>query len=571
MRILFLTHTFNSLAQRLFVELTERGHQVSIEYDINDAVATEAVALFEPELIIAPFLKRAIPDAIWSRTPCIVLHPGIIGDRGPSALDWAIMNDETEWGVTALQANAEMDAGDIWASSLFPMRAARKSSIYRNEITDAAVMAVLNSLDRFQAGDFRPTPLDYSNSAVRGQLRAAMHQSDRAIDWTKNTTETVLRKIRAADSIPGVLDQLGDESYYLFNATADGSFHGRAGDLLAQRDGAVCRATTDGAVWISHLRPQAGPLAGLKLPATVALGDAAGDLRDDPIGLMDTDGRDTLQEIGYHEEDGVGYLRFAFYNGAMGTEQCQRLLAAYRQVRRRDVRIIALTGGPDFWSNGIHLNLIEHSLSPADESWRNINAMNDLAREIITTDDKLTVAALQGNAGAGGVFLALATDRVLARRGVILNPHYKGMGNLYGSEYWTYTLPRRAKTPEALQITDNRLPLGTTQATAMGLVDEVIDARGDEYTTELKRALARMAQAPELGQLLQTKQAQRHADEQIKPLERYREEELKRMQLNFYGFDPSYHVARYNFVHRRPHSWTPLHLALHRRRVASAA
>ena len=37
------------------------------------------------------------------------------------------------------------------------------------------------------------------------------------------------------------------------------------------------------------------------------------------------------------------------------------------------------------------------------------------------------------------------------------------------------------------------------------------------------------------------------------------------MNLNFYGFDPSYHVARYNFVHHVPHAWTPLHLARHRR------
>ena len=39
--------------------------------------------------------------------------------------------------------------------------------------------------------------------------------------------------------------------------------------------------------------------------------------------------------------------------------------------------------------------------------------------------------------------LPLAADCVYAREGVILNPHYKTMGCLYGSEYWTYTLPRR--------------------------------------------------------------------------------------------------------------------------------
>ncbi|MBL8364089.1 MAG: hypothetical protein JNN14_02285, partial [Comamonas sp.] len=45
---------------------------------------------------------------------------------------------------------------------------------------------------------------------------------------------------------------------------------------------------------------------------------------------------------------------------------------------------------------------------------------------------------------------------------------------------------------------------------------------------------------------------------------RYREEELQRMQRNFYGFDPSYHVARHHFVYRKPHAWTPRHLAPHR-------
>ena len=45
------------------------------------------------------------------------------------------------------------------------------------------------------------------------------------------------------------------------------------------------------------------------------------------------------------------------------------------------------------------------------------------------------------------------------------------------------------------------------------------------------------------------KRRRREADEAEKPLASYRSEELARMRLNFYGFDPSYHVARYNFIH----------------------
>ncbi len=42
------------------------------------------------------------------------------------------------------------------------------------------------------------------------------------------------------------------------------------------------------------------------------------------------------------------------------------------------------------------------------------------------------------------------------------------------------------------------------------------------------------------------------------------------MKLNFFGFDPSYHVARYHFVHKLPRSRTPLWLAPHRRRAGRA-
>ena len=46
MRILLLCHSLNSLTQGLHVELRERGHAVSVELDINDAVTCEAATLF---------------------------------------------------------------------------------------------------------------------------------------------------------------------------------------------------------------------------------------------------------------------------------------------------------------------------------------------------------------------------------------------------------------------------------------------------------------------------------------------------------------------------------------------
>ena len=563
MRILFLIHAFNSLTQRLWMELTEAGHDVSVEFDINDGVTEEAVALWNPDLVVAPFLKRRIPESVWRRRRCIVIHPGIRGDRGPSALDWAIDDGEADWGVTALEANAEMDAGDVWASVGFPMRDATKSSLYRTEVTEAAVVALRLTLDQIARGG-RPRPVDAGESPVRGRLRPPMRQSDRAVDWGRDGTATVLRRIRAADGFPGVRDEILGEPVHLYDAHPEGRLRGKAGDIVAQRDGAICRATADGAVWITHLKRVDGAEPQFKLPAARVLGDKLAGVPEAPLAPDTVVDYPTWRPIRYEESGDVGWLHFPFYNGAMGTAHCEALTRAYRDARSRPTRVIVLMGGPDFWSNGIHLNLIEAADHPAEESWRNINAMDDLVREIVTTDRQLTVAAMQGNAGAGGVFLALAADRVYARDGVILNPHYKGMGNLYGSEYWTYLLPRRVAPEHVRAVTQNRLPVGSREAAAMGLIDGHFGATPWAFGAEVGLRARTLAADRGFDRMLADKMAARQADEAVRPLAAYRSEELERMKLNFFGFDPSYHVARYHFVHKVPRSRTPLWLARHR-------
>ena len=51
----------------------------------------------------------------------MIVHPGIKGDRGPSSLDWAIVNDEKSWGVSILEAADKFDAGPIWAAHEFAL------------------------------------------------------------------------------------------------------------------------------------------------------------------------------------------------------------------------------------------------------------------------------------------------------------------------------------------------------------------------------------------------------------------------------------------------------------------
>jgi putative two-component system protein, hydrogenase maturation factor HypX/HoxX len=579
LRILLLCHSFNSLTQRLFAELRSRGHTLSVELDINDRVTEEAVALFQPDLVLAPFLKRRIPASVWQQVTCLVVHPGPPGDQGPSALDWAVLQRQAQWGVTVLQANDDFDAGPVWAHAAFPVRDVAKGALYRREVTAAALQAVTEAVQRFSAGH-RQAPDDVPAAAPHWQ--PAMKQEHRRIDWAADDTATVLAKLRCADGQPGVLDALWGQACFLTDAhpasvaSLVGFENSAPGDVLAVRDGALLRRTRDGGVWIGQAR-RADPAgtepahASFKQVAAELFDAEAATLPQRPVPLERPD--DEWGELRYceHGPEGarVGCLSFEFYNGAMSTGRCERLRAAWLAVCQRPTQVLLLMGGAGFFSNGIDLNSIEAAAhrpgdSAADASWRNILAMNDLALAVLQTTDRLTVSVLRGNAGAGGAFLALAADEVWAHDSVVLNPHYKNMGNLYGSEYWTYLLPRRLGEAGAKDLMAQRLPLLARDALAMGLIDHN-DAEGragfDLRCLDRGLVLAASYNGPER---LAAKQARRAEDEARRPLADYREQELARMHRNFYGFDPSYHVARHHFVHKQPHAWTPRHLAIHR-------
>ncbi|SEM31599.1 enoyl-CoA hydratase-related protein [Streptacidiphilus jiangxiensis] len=566
MRILLHASAFNSLTQRVAVELAYQRHEISVSLDLGggargESELREAIRRHRPELVVAPMLTSAIPADVWSRHVCLIVHPGPPGDRGPSSLDWALAQGRRRWGVTVLQAVAEMDAGPVWATEEFdiPEHAdaggIAKSDLYRNELADAASAAVLRAVERVASRRFVPAP------APPGRARPYHRQDQRAIDWTAEGTDAVARKLRTADSSPGVLDTLGGRAYYLHGGQPEDELRGVPGTLLATREGAVCRATVDGAVWLTSLRPRRalpdGPPTA-KAPAATVLG-AAGLLRGVPeigVALRPHHKRQTWATVRYHEHGSVGLLRFSFPGGAMSTTDCRRLLTAYRYARSRPTRVLVLGAHRDVFSHGIHLGAIEAAADPAHESWANINAMDDLVEAILTTRDKLTVAALGGNAAAGGLMLALAADEVWVRRGAVLNPHYRLMG-LHGSEFWTYTLPRRVGREHARRLTVDALPVGPERALDLGLVDRILDCtpeRVPEHVADLAQGLA---VDPRLPRRLAAKRGALRRAEGRTPLAWYRAEELALMHRNFYGPDDSYHALRRAFLHKTRPEATP--------------
>lgn len=510
-------------------------HVVSVQYALSDDAMLQSVESFKPDIIFCPYLKKYLPKEIFLKTPTFILHPGIRGDRGHNALDHAIRDGKKEWGVVILRANEEFDGGEIYAEVKFKMRECHKASLYRNEVSEAASKALKIFLKNLHDEDFKPTP----------QLKTPIHpyltQKDRAIDWQKDKTKEIIKKIHVSDSYPGVRDEFLGVECYLFGAWEEKSLRGEPKEIIAKRDGAICVGTIESALWISHM----SEIGRFKLPSTYVLKERIKGVKEIRIPLIVEQGYKGFHEISSKIIGEVGYLYFNFHNGAMHSEQCIRLKYAFEYLKG-SCKAVVLMGGADFFSNGIHLNILEDSKKQGEDGWSNINAMNDVVKSILFADEVITVASLGKNAGAGGLFLALACDFVVARDGVVLNPHYKTLG-LSGSEYHSHTLQKRVGEKKADDILTKCLPLSARRAFEIGMVDKVYDERGyfqsvDEFAQKL------LEDEDRYGDFLYDKSE--YLSQNGDMIEQKKEEELKVMHPEFWNEDSSFHKLRYEFVYK---------------------
>jgi len=569
--ILVLSSAYNGLTQRIHTKLVEQNHDVKVRLSISPENIDKQVKKIQPDFVICPFLKEKIPEKTWREKLCLVFHPGIPGDGGAHSLDWAVMNQEKRWGGILLAANNELDGGDIWAAGFFTVpQDASKADIYRGLLGKVAVDCVdtfLEKYDKLINGE----PLSQLVNSVedfetQGRWRNPLSQKDRKINWDIDTTEQILRKIRSSDSAPGVFDTFLNQKVFLYGAHAESTLKGHPFEIICTRNGAICVGTTDGAIWISHMRMKKNSQFPFKLPATKILGKQLEELRIPEIPFEPFDNIEyigsttgkiankTYRDIWYEQFGEIGILNFNFYNGAMSEDHCHRLMKAYVEAKKLPTKVLILAGRGTFFSNGIHLNMIESCGDESfNESWKNIDAINGVVKEILTCRDKITVSAVEGNAGAGGVYLAAASDLVWMGELSILNPHYKTMG-LYGSEYHTYTLKRRVGVNRGQNVLSKCMPVNATAAIRLGLADQILPWGNFEKEMIAKASKLSENYSETIKNKIQTWNKLRHEA----AIMAENNGEMQNMYSNFQN--DLYNEARKKFVLKSALTETPHHL-----------
>ena len=546
MKILLIISSFNSLSQSVYCKLQELEHKVFIKFAISKELMIEAVEEINPDIVFCPFLKQFIPSEIFENYPTFVLHPGIIGDRGHNSLDNAINDEVKQWGVVILKANEVLDGGDIYAQSNFIMREeSSKASIYRNEVTQSTLKALEQFLQNYQNKDFIPT------KQILNPIHKNLSQENRKINWQKDNTKQILKKINMSDSTPGVKDEILGVECYLFSAFIEDTLRGETKEILAKRDGAICIGTIDGAIWISQIQE----LDSFKLPATYVLKDKIKGIEEKRIPLVIEDERKSFYELRVQRKDEIAYLYFNFHNGAMTSTQCIKLKYAIEYLKE-ECKVLVLMGADDFFSNGIHLNILEDSKKQGEDGWSNINAMNEAVKAVLLCDEIITVASFNKNSGAGGVFLGLACDYAISSENTIFNPHYKTLG-LSGSEYHTFILPKRVGQTKSKELLENCLPINANYAKKINMIDEVYPF--EDYQEKLEIFCENLLKNEDTFEEFIDRKKD-FLEQELPLMEECKEKELQIMYDEFWQKSSSFHTLRYDFVHKIKPKNTPKRL-----------
>ncbi|WP_198654448.1 MULTISPECIES: enoyl-CoA hydratase-related protein [Nocardia] len=542
-RILLMSSARNGLTVRAELALRGHGHHVRTAVVADASAMDDAVADEDFDVIICPFLTAAIPARIYEHHRVVIIHPGPVGDRGPSSLDWALTEGRTRWGVTAIGAVAEMDAGPVWAWRAVEVQyPQRKSTLYNTAIADAAIECILETATHAEDPAFVPVDqADAPRPVPDARTRAPVRQLDRHVPWTAPAA-TILARIHAADGAPGWCAEFAGHTVHLYDAHPGRSgVRAEPGTIIGRRHhGIEIACGAQETIWVGHLRARSQNATTCKGPAASVLARLGVDLDSVPV-REEFDSHDIV----YRRDGAVGTLTVTAYNGALTTGQCDRLAAAVRAASEQDTDVLVLRGGVGhFFLTGIHLGAIELAPDPALEGWENIKAINRVCRALWDSP-QVTIAAITGNAGAGGVALPLAADVVVARRRATLSPAYRPMG-LTGSELHTVTLPHRVGPQTAETLLERGDALDTTTAREIGLLDGIGPDDNSEFDYWLDRLSRRYTEPHVYRETLRRNAGRR--SELTQPLDAYEAAELVDMAEDLFADRHGFGKHRQEFL-----------------------
>ncbi|MFA7229992.1 MAG: bifunctional UDP-4-amino-4-deoxy-L-arabinose formyltransferase/UDP-glucuronic acid oxidase ArnA [Victivallaceae bacterium] len=188
---------------------SSKGIPVYAPENINHPVWVEKIKAMKPDMIFSFYYRDMVKKDILDIPVygCINLHGSLLPRyRGRVPINWAIINGETETGVTLHYMTPKADAGDIIGQEKISIEYNDTAKTVFDKASAAAEKMLSSLLPLVKAGNAPRTPQDCSKATCFGGRKPA----DGEIDWTKSCTE-IRNLVRAVTRpYPGAFSFMGD-------------------------------------------------------------------------------------------------------------------------------------------------------------------------------------------------------------------------------------------------------------------------------------------------------------------------------------------------------------------------
>ena len=170
--------------------------------NLSSKVALETMESLKADIAVMAYVVQFVPQE-FARIPVhgtIQFHPSLLPRyRGPSAVNWAIVCDERETGVTIFRPTDEMDEGPVILQKTVPIHPDDTAgTLYYERLFPVGVQALLEAADCVVSGNYEERAQDIHAGSYESWLK----ESDAHINWGNHVNQ-VYNLIRGCDPTPG--------------------------------------------------------------------------------------------------------------------------------------------------------------------------------------------------------------------------------------------------------------------------------------------------------------------------------------------------------------------------------
>ena len=198
----------------------------------------------QPDLVIVVAYGKILPPDFlaYPKYGCVNVHASLLPRyRGASPIHWAILNGDSETGVTTMQMDEGMDTGDILLVKKVPIGPDDTAEALFETLSGVGAEAMLETIEAVEAGTLHPVKQDNSQAVNVGLLTKQLGE----IDWSKPALQ-IHNQIRGLYSWPGAYTYWNGTVLKIHKARLSEQSSSKAPGTVVQTKGGLLIACGDG-------------------------------------------------------------------------------------------------------------------------------------------------------------------------------------------------------------------------------------------------------------------------------------------------------------------------------------